>query len=387
MNNAFVTSDVRHAFTGHEDLGEVGLIHMNGRLYDAATGRFLSADPTIEYPDDMQNYNRYSYINNNPLSAVDRSGYGFFKKVTHAIGSAFKAVGHAVKAVLSNKVVRIVVTIVAAYYGGVFAGDLFYSAGMADALAGLSVTAYTAAYGAAVGAGAGFAGGFVASGGNIKAALTGAIAGAVTGGVMGYYGSEYPISRVAANGVANGVSAKIQGGNFMDGLRSGLMTSAFTYGNMLMRQAMIADSMRDGVVDNVRIAASRNDGTGWSIGMFMDGFKLAGGRFNDFVKALSCSPLGCDQKGPGSIFGWGYGIGGFRDMVLESFAGPHDAANSNYFYGPDGNIRSFNGWSKLQENLLEYSTNYSTSLAFASPFAAAAISEQTNYSAYKYLRR
>ena len=73
--NAFVTSDVRHAFTGHEDLGEVGLIHMNGRLYDPATGRFISADPTIQFPRYMQSFNRYSYINNNPLRSTDPSGY------------------------------------------------------------------------------------------------------------------------------------------------------------------------------------------------------------------------------------------------------------------------------------------------------------------------
>ena len=91
MNNAFVTPDVRYAFTGHEDLGEIGLIHMNGRLYDPATGRFISADPTIQYPDDMQNYNRYSYINNNPLSATDPSGHGFFKSLFKAIGHVFKA--------------------------------------------------------------------------------------------------------------------------------------------------------------------------------------------------------------------------------------------------------------------------------------------------------
>ena len=100
MSNAFITSEVRHAFTGHEDLGELGLIHMNGRLYDPAIGRFLSADPTIQYADDMQNYNRYSYINNNPLSAGDPSGYGFlssifkgFKKlIKHAISKIKTAV-------------------------------------------------------------------------------------------------------------------------------------------------------------------------------------------------------------------------------------------------------------------------------------------------------
>jgi len=62
-------------FTGHEMLDDVGLIHMNGRIYDAAIGRFLSADPNVPYPLDLQSYNRYSYARNNPLSLVDPSGF------------------------------------------------------------------------------------------------------------------------------------------------------------------------------------------------------------------------------------------------------------------------------------------------------------------------
>jgi RHS repeat-associated protein len=117
MTSAFVTPDERHGFTGHEEWNEVGLIHMNGRLYDPATGRFLSADPTIQYADDMQNYNRYSYINNNPLSAVDFSGHGFLKKVAKTVGRAFKSVGKALKSVLKNPVVRMVGQVVSAAYG------------------------------------------------------------------------------------------------------------------------------------------------------------------------------------------------------------------------------------------------------------------------------
>jgi RHS repeat-associated protein len=35
-------------FTGHEHIDEMGLIHMNGRVYDPQIGRFLSADPYIQ---------------------------------------------------------------------------------------------------------------------------------------------------------------------------------------------------------------------------------------------------------------------------------------------------------------------------------------------------
>lgn len=80
------------------------------------------------------------------------------------------------------------------------------------------------------------------SGGNIKAALTGAVAGAVTGSVAGYYGADYNISRVFTNSVANGVSAKIQGRDFMEGLRSGLITSFAGYG--LARATEFTDNLK-----------------------------------------------------------------------------------------------------------------------------------------------
>ncbi len=62
-------------FTGHEQLAEVGLIHMNGRIYDGALGRFVQADPIIQDPMRVQSLNRYSYVWNNPLNATDPSGF------------------------------------------------------------------------------------------------------------------------------------------------------------------------------------------------------------------------------------------------------------------------------------------------------------------------
>ena len=58
-------------------LDEVGVIHMNGRIYDAKLGRFLQADPFIQAPYDTQSLNRYAYTRNNPLNAVDPTGYFF----------------------------------------------------------------------------------------------------------------------------------------------------------------------------------------------------------------------------------------------------------------------------------------------------------------------
>ncbi|HIF9111856.1 TPA: RHS repeat-associated core domain-containing protein [Photobacterium damselae] len=62
-------------FTGHEHLEEVGLIHMNGRVYDADIGRFISPDPVVQAPFMTNSFNRYSYVMNNPLKYVDPTGF------------------------------------------------------------------------------------------------------------------------------------------------------------------------------------------------------------------------------------------------------------------------------------------------------------------------
>ncbi|MFV0289641.1 MAG: RHS repeat domain-containing protein, partial [Mangrovibacterium sp.] len=76
-------------YTGHEHLNCFGLIHMNGRLYDPAVGRFLSPDNNIQAPDFSQNFNRYSYCLNNPLKYNDPEGE--FVVAAFLIGMAISA--------------------------------------------------------------------------------------------------------------------------------------------------------------------------------------------------------------------------------------------------------------------------------------------------------
>ena len=64
-------------FTGHEHLQTVGLIHMNGRLYDPALHRFLQPDNYVQDPFNTQNFNRYGYCLNNPLLYTDPTGEWF----------------------------------------------------------------------------------------------------------------------------------------------------------------------------------------------------------------------------------------------------------------------------------------------------------------------
>ncbi|NOH64022.1 RHS repeat-associated core domain-containing protein [Vibrio sp. RE88] len=62
-------------YTGHEEITEVGLVHMNGRVYDHALSRFTSADPVIQAPFITNRFNRYSYVRNNPLKYLDPTGF------------------------------------------------------------------------------------------------------------------------------------------------------------------------------------------------------------------------------------------------------------------------------------------------------------------------
>src|SRR5690606_21629835 len=78
-------------YTGHEHFFEVGLIHMNGRMYDANLGRFLSPDNFIQDPYNTQNFNRYGYVLNNPLLYNDPSGEFFFSLIFPGIGTFIDA--------------------------------------------------------------------------------------------------------------------------------------------------------------------------------------------------------------------------------------------------------------------------------------------------------
>ena len=91
---SFDSGMTRRGFTGHEMVDTVGIIHMNGRIYDATLGRFLQADPVIQFPDYSQSRNRYSYVLNNPLAYTDPSGY-IFKKLFKGIKGVFKGLNKA----------------------------------------------------------------------------------------------------------------------------------------------------------------------------------------------------------------------------------------------------------------------------------------------------
>ncbi|MGH8241770.1 MAG: FG-GAP-like repeat-containing protein [Steroidobacteraceae bacterium] len=70
-----ISNSTRHGFTSHEQLDSVNFVHMNGRVYEPALGRFISADPFLPGILGSQAPNRYAYVGNRPQSLVDPSGF------------------------------------------------------------------------------------------------------------------------------------------------------------------------------------------------------------------------------------------------------------------------------------------------------------------------
>jgi len=368
-----VGQNTDRGFTNHEHLEELGLIHMNGRIYDPAIGRFMSADPYIQASDNLQSYNRYAYVFNRPLTLGDPSGYF---SLGGLVRDVFRGARDVVKDVLNNKVIKTVVVAVAAYYTAGYASAAYENYAASTLLAGgtpISVAgSISFTSGAIAGASGGFVAGYLGSNGSLPAGFKAALNGSLSGGASGFYGSSYSIDRVFANSVVGGIQSTIQGGKFGSGAFYSLATSALAYVNVQIRNEMI-DQSKEHLF---------NDGTGLSRGLFGDGFKLAGGRWNPFEKIgeIQCSLLGCMQSGPGSVFGVSYSSGSITDLITEAFAGPHDKANSLWFYDAEGLIKNLEGTNTFALDLV---TNYTSSLLFAAPLAAGALSEELGISGYR----
>ena len=63
-----------HTYTGQVNDETTGLAFYNARYYDPATARFITPDSIVPNPNDGQDYNRYSYVRNNPVRFGDPSG-------------------------------------------------------------------------------------------------------------------------------------------------------------------------------------------------------------------------------------------------------------------------------------------------------------------------
>ena len=230
---SFDPSYTDRGYTGHEHIDHLGLVNMNGRVYDPEIGKFLSADPTTQYPESTQGWNRYSYCGNNPLSYTDPSGFSFWTSVMKVVGivmqfvpglqgwtlawwqsmmmgfaSGFLASGGNLKAGLMGAAGA------ALFAGTHFLADKFsleaFSHSLLKGLAGGALQA--------------------AGGGEFKEGFLGAFAGGYLGekfdGFGGATGSGGPadlVKRVVRDSVIGGVASRLGGGKF----KNGAATAAF----------------------------------------------------------------------------------------------------------------------------------------------------------------
>jgi len=196
---------------------------MGGRIYDPITARFLSPDPFVQSPDNLQNLNRYSYVLNNPLSFTDPSGF-FFKGLGKWLKNNWK-------------------TIAAVAVGAVLA---FVAA---PALLG-SFGSLAAVQGATFGFGSAFSGTLLAGGSvgdALRAGLKGGAIGGISAGAADLVGTgfsaggrfaEYAGAKPFVHGVVQGGIRQATGGKFVHGFLSG--TFADLAGSAMGNQSTVA---------------------------------------------------------------------------------------------------------------------------------------------------
>ncbi|WP_333884448.1 FG-GAP-like repeat-containing protein [Sphingobium yanoikuyae] len=217
-------------FGGHEHLLAFGLIHMNGRVYDPATGMFLSADPLGADGGGTQTIGRYLYANNNPLRFIDPSGYW-------SLGGAIKgAIGGFIAGGPGG-------AIVGAFLGGNDDTRRWIEQNWREvAIATVAIAATVATGGMASPILAGMIVGAVSGatsailyGGSFDEVLFATVKGAVIGGISAgafnavgnaFVGAEHSVGAVAAHGVVGGGLNAMQGGDFWKGFVATAATKA-----------------------------------------------------------------------------------------------------------------------------------------------------------------
>nr|WP_309758136.1 RHS repeat-associated core domain-containing protein [Flavobacterium sp.] len=234
---------IDRGYTSHEHFAELGIIHMNGRLYDTLQRRFLNADENIQDPNNTQCYNKYGYAMNNPLLYNDPSGEIIPALVVAIIiGAAVGVASYAIGSYFtygSWEKVGLSGALKAAFWGAVSGavtfgiGECFTTGtGVLKAATAFSKTfggvlVKAAAHGISQGTlammqnnGAGFLSG--ASGGffgSLGATAWGG-AGGKWGGIGGKYAST-TVGTIAFGSLSGGVGAELSGGNFWQGAVTG----------------------------------------------------------------------------------------------------------------------------------------------------------------------
>ncbi|MFP5040288.1 RHS repeat-associated core domain-containing protein [Parasediminibacterium sp. JCM 36343] len=246
VNNNWSSTNllIDRGYTGHEHLWQAGLINMNARMYDPVLRRFLSADDVLPDLFSTQDYNRFGYGRNNPLLYIDPDGHCPFLIVV-AIAAAVSVTANGINNIING---------VPFWYGmgksavvGAVSGAISFGIGaVASSAFGEALSFGKAAFEAGM---HGITGGLIsqADGGNFGSGFfSGMVSSAIASGVNALgidfshstekstaynsFGKDYmQAAMIAAGGLSGGISATIAGGNFWDGLRQGIITSALNH--------------------------------------------------------------------------------------------------------------------------------------------------------------
>jgi RHS repeat-associated protein len=272
----------RRGFTGHEMLDEFTLVNMNGRVFDPAVARFVSADPLIQAPSNLQSFNRYSYVMNSPTMGTDPSGYSWWTR--HR-----------------RHVLAVVAIVAAPYVSNLVAGlivEASAGAGSLNAFVTVSQTtgqwAVSAAGGAVSGAAGGFTSGLIASGGDMRAAANGAIAGGVFGAIGAGLGPKPDLPTAVAAHAAGGCAVGAATGG-----ACGAGAAAAALGKFVTLSTGDRNSTY-GIVGS-GLASSVSGGLAAQLtgGRFADGAKMAGVGYLFNCLASRCSGADYKDKSPG----------------------------------------------------------------------------------------
>ena len=78
-------------------LDQLGLVHLNGRIYDPFTGAVPERGPGDPRPDHSQSYNRYTYVWNNPTNLTDPTGFDGMPVSTNWIPQIVEITGESIR--------------------------------------------------------------------------------------------------------------------------------------------------------------------------------------------------------------------------------------------------------------------------------------------------
>ncbi len=231
-------------FTDHEHLDRLGLIHMNGRIYDPLIGRFLSADVVVQFPYSTQGWDRYAYVGNNPLSYSDPSGHF----ITAIVGIVAYAIGGKVAAAVA---VGITAAIVAyketgnlgyALTSGFIAGVTSY------ALASMGPVSFRSpvllvAKSTTAGLMSGVAN--AASGGEFKDGFLGGFAGTALSPWIGGKPGKFSHRSLLKTALVGGTASKLGGGKFANGAAYAAFAAAVASGAQAARDSRLSQDVNE----------------------------------------------------------------------------------------------------------------------------------------------